>query len=102
MSDLLDSARELRQRLYRLEVLLDVEKGRRSGDSLTGKAAKDVERAAAIARLSASGLIEAAPAPERFRLTPEGRDFLKVVRSKVSSQGMIDWTRVDEIDFSKL
>lgn len=102
MSDLLGSARELRQKLYRLEVLLDIEKGRRSGDSQTGKAAKDVERAAAITRLSTSGLIESAPAPERYRLTPEGRDFLKVVRSKVASHGMIDWTRVDEIDFAKL
>ena len=96
MSDLLGSARDLRQKLYRLEVLLDIEKGRLSGDT------PDVERAAALARLSASGLIEAAPVPEHFRLRPEGRDFLKAVRSKVAFQGMVDWTRVDEIDFSKL
>ena len=96
--DLHGSARDLRQKLYRLEVLLDVEKGRLGGDGMAG----DVERAAALSRLLESGLIEAAPAPERFRLRPEGRDFLKAVRSKVAFHGMVDWTRVDEIDFSKL
>ena len=96
--DLHGSARDLRQKLYRLEVLLDVEKGRLGGDAMAG----DVERAAALSRLLESGLIEAAPAPERFRLRPEGRDFLKAVRSKVAFHGMVDWTRVDEIDFSKL
>jgi hypothetical protein len=96
--DLHGSARDLRQKLYRLEVLLDVEKGRLGGDGMAG----DVERTAALSRLLESGLIEAAPAPEHFRLRPEGRDFLKAVRSKVAFHGMVDWTRVDEIDFSKL
>ena len=96
--DLHGSARDLRQKLYRLEVLLDIEKGRLGGDGMTG----DVERAAALSRLLESGLIEAAPAPEHFHLRPEGRDFLKAVRSKVAFHGMVDWTRVDEIDFSKL
>lgn len=96
--DLHGSARDLRQKLYRLEVLLDVEKGKLGGDGMDG----DVERAAALSRLLESGLIETAPAPERFRLRPEGRDFLKAVRSKVAFHGMVDWTRVDEIDFSKL
>src|SRR6266536_706465 len=95
--DLHGSARDLRRKLYRLEVLLDIEKGRLGGD-----APKDAERAAALARLLDSGLIEAAPAPEHFRLKPDGRDFLKAVRSKVAFHGMVDWTRVDEIDFSKL
>lgn len=37
MSDLLSDARDLRQRLYRLEVLLQIEKGRRSRTWFTGK-----------------------------------------------------------------
>jgi hypothetical protein len=100
--DLHGSARSLRQKLYRLEVLLDIEKGRHGGEGPAGEAPKDLERAAALARLLETGLIEAAPAPEHFRLKPDGRDFLKAVRSKVAFQGMVDWTRVDEIDFSKL
>ena len=100
MSDLQGSARDLRQKLYRLEVLLDIEKGRL--DTSAGDAHKNVERTAALARLSESRLIEAGSAPGHFRLSPEGRDFLKAVRSKVAFQGMVDWTRVDEIDFSKL
>lgn len=100
--DLLGSARDLRQKLYRLEVLLDIEKGRKGRESPAGKSPQDAERAAAIARLSDAGLIEATTAPERLRLSAEGRDFLKVVRAKVTSHGMIDWTRVDEIDFSRL
>lgn len=100
--DLHGSARDLRQKLYRLEVLLDIEKGRVGGDGMAGEALRDVERAAALSRLVESGLIEAAPPPEHFRLKPDGRDFLKAVRSKVAFQGMVDWTRVDEIDFSKL
>jgi hypothetical protein len=100
--DLHGSARDLRQKLYRLEVLLSIEKGRLGGDEPAGEASRDAERAAALSRLIESGLIEAAPAPEHFRLKPEGRDFLKAVRSKVAFHGMVDWTRVDEIDFSKL
>ena len=99
--DLHGSARDLRQKLYRLEVLLSIEKGRLGGDEPAGEAPY-AERAAALSRLIESGLIEAAPAPEHFRLKPEGRDFLKAVRSKVAFHGMVDWTRVDEIDFSKL
>ena len=100
--DLHGSARDLRQKLYRLEVLLSIEKGRLGGDGPGGEAPRDAERAAALSRLLESGLIEAAPVPEHFRLTPEGRDFLKAVRSKVAFHGTVDWTRVDEIDFSKL
>ena len=53
-------------------------------------------------RLSKTGLIETAPPPMHFRLTPEGRSFLKDVRTKVGAHGELDWTRADEIDFSKL
>jgi hypothetical protein len=92
MSDLLDGARDLRRKLYRLEVLLEIEKG--------GPGSKGVERAAAIKRLTDTGLIEAAPV--HFRVTPEGREFLKDVRTKVGGGDALDWSRADEIDFSKL
>ncbi len=102
MSDLLSSARELRQKLYRLEVLLDVEKGGRGRPSRATSSAKDPERAAALKRLVASGLIEADGAPGHYRLTSDGFEFLKGVRSKVGSGGALDWMRADEIDFSRL
>jgi len=102
MSDLLGSARELRQKLYRLEVLLDVEKGGQGRPSRAANSAKDPERAAALKRLVASGLIEADGAPGRYRLTSDGFEFLKDVRSKVGSAGALDWMRADEIDFSRL
>jgi hypothetical protein len=102
MSDLLSDARDLRQKLYRLEVLLQVEKGRRPRGWFTAKAPDDPLRAAAMRRLSRTGLIEPVPPPVHFRLTPEGRAFLKDVRAKVGARGELDWTRADEIDFSKL
>ena len=102
MTDLLTDARELRRKLYRLEVLLQIEKGRRRRGWLPGKSSDDPERTAAVKKLEKSGLIETASAPLHFRLTPEGRDFLKEVRAKVGARGELDWTRADEIDFSKL
>ena len=102
MSDLLHDARQLRQKLYRLEVLLEIEKGGRGRSWFSGKAPQDVERAAAVRRLTETGLIEAAASPAHFRLTPEGREFLQDLRSKIGSGGPLDWTHADEIDFSKL
>jgi hypothetical protein len=102
MSDLLQNAREFRQKLYRLEVLLEIEKGGRSRSWFSGKAPNAVERAAALRRLTETGLVEAAAPPAHFRLTPEGREFLKDVRTKVGGGDALDWTRADEIDFSKL
>jgi hypothetical protein len=102
MSDLLYSAREFRQKLYRLEVLLEIEKGGRSRSWFTGKASPAGERAAAIKRLIETGLIETAAPPAHFRLTPEGREFLHDVRTKIGAGGPLDWTHADEIDFSKL
>jgi hypothetical protein len=99
MSDLLHDARRLRQKLYHLEVLLEIEKGGRS--RFAGKAAQTAERAAAIKRLTESGLIEPAAAA-RFRLTTAGREFLQDMRAKISAGGPLDWTHADEIDFSKL
>lgn len=102
MSDLLDNAREFRLKLHRLEVLLEIEKGGRTRSWFAGKAPQAVERAAAIKRLTHTGLIEAAAPPAHLRLTPEGREFLKDVRTKVGAGGALDWTHADEIDFSKL
>ena len=102
MSDLLSDARELRQKLHRLEVLLEIEKGRRSRSWFSGKTPNDVERPAAIKRLTDAGLIEPAPPPDHFRVTSNGWEFLKDVRTKVGAAGSLDWSRVDEIDFSKL
>ena len=103
MSDLLNDARTLRQRLYRLEVLLEIEREERGHAWFAGGHAEDVERAAALKRLLDAGLIETAPAPLLYRLAPHGRDFLRDVRSKVSAgRGELDWGRADEIDFSRL
>jgi hypothetical protein len=102
MSDLLSNARGLRRKLHGLEVLLEIERTKPSREWFEGKAPEDPERKAAVERLSRSGLIEAAPPPEHFRLTPDGRDFLKDVRSKVGAHGALDWTHTDEIDFSRL
>ena len=103
MSDLLDGAREFRQKLYHLEVLLEIEKGGRSRSWFTARSpAGGAQRAAAIKRLSETGLIEATAPPSHFRLTSEGFEFLQDVRRKVGGGGALDWTRADEIDFSKL
>jgi len=102
MSDLLSDARQLRRRIYRLEVLLEIEKAERS-HARVEEDHEGGERAAAFKRLLDTGLIETAPPPQHYRLTPDGRDFLKDVRAKVTAaQGELDWTRADEIDFSKL
>jgi len=102
MSDLLNDARELRQKLHRLEVLLEIEKGRRTRSWFAGKSPQDLERPAAIKRLTDAGLIEPAPPPDHFRVTTDGWEFLRDVRAKVGAAGGLDWTRADEIDFSKL
>lgn len=102
MSSLLQSARELRQKLYYLEVLLEVEKRGKSRSWFTGKTAEAGKRVAAIRKLTEAGLLEAAAPPAHFRLTSEGREFLKDVRAKVGGGGALDWTRADEIDFSRL
>jgi hypothetical protein len=102
MSDLLSDARDLRQKLYRLELLLHLEKRRRGRGWFTGRSAEDPERAAAIRKLTRAGLVEPAPPPVHVRLTVAGREFLKDVRAKVGAGRELDWTRADEIDFSRL
>ena len=99
MSDLLRGARDFRRKLYHLEVLLELEKGGRSRSWFSGKTPQAAERAAAIRRLAETGLVEDGSAPS---LTSAGREFLKDVRAKVGGGDALDWTRADEIDFSKL
>jgi hypothetical protein len=67
-----------------------------------GKAPQDLERPAAIKRLLDTGLIEPAPAPQHYRVTADGWEFLQALRARVGGSSGLDWTRVDEIDFSKL
>ena len=98
MSDLLNDARDLRQKLYRLELLLEIEKG---GRRRAWHTRADQDRETAIRRLVKTGLIERTE-PTGYRLTSEGRLFLTDVRAKVGGQGPLDWTRADEIDFAKL
>jgi len=102
MSDLLNDARQLRQKMYHLEVLLEVEKGERSRGWFTGKAARSAERTRALERLTETGLIEAMPPPEHYRITSAGFEFLQDLRAKTGAGGPLDWTRADEIHFSKL
>ena len=102
MTDLLDGARDLRQKLFRLEVLLEVQKGGRSRAWFTSKAPAAAERAAAITRLTETGLIEPVGPPEHFKLTVEGHDFVRDLRAKVGAGQALDWTHADEIDFSRL
>ncbi len=102
MSDLLRGAQEFREKLYRLEVLLEIEKGDKARSWFEGKAPESTERAAAIKRLSESGLIEPAEPPAHYRVTADGWEFLRDVRAKVGGGAALDWTRTDEIDFSKL
>lgn len=102
MSDLLRSAQGFRQKLYHLELLLEIEKSAKGRSWFAGKAPRTKERAAAIRKLATSGLIEPAERPAHFRLTAEGWEFLRDVRAKVGAGGALDWTRADEIDFSKL
>ncbi len=102
MSDLLRGAQEFREKLYRLEVLLEIEKGDKSRSWFGSKAPEARERTAAIKRLTESGLVEPADPPAHYRLTAEGWEFLRDVRAKVGGGAALDWTRSDEIDFSKL
>jgi len=102
MSDLLDGARELRHKIYHLEVLLEIEKGAQSRSWFTSRAPHAAEREAAIKRLTATGLIEPSETPAHFRLTSEGREFLQDLRRKVGAGNALDWTHADEIDFTKL
>jgi hypothetical protein len=102
MSDILDGARELRQKLYYLEVLLEIDKGERGRSWFTGKGPDASARAAAIKRLAEKGLVEAAEAPAHYKLTADGHEFVQDLRAKVGSGRALDWTHADEIDFSRL
>ena len=102
MAGLLDSARDLRQKLFRLEVLLEVQKGGRGRAWFASRAPGSAERTAAIKRLTEAGLIEPADPPAHFKLTVDGHEFVRDLRAKVGAGRALDWTHADEIDFSKL
>ncbi len=102
MADLLDSARELRQKLFRLEILLEIDKGGRSQAWFTSKSPGGADRAAAIKRLIEGGLVEVVDSPAHYKLTVEGHEFVRDLRGKVGAGQALDWMRADEIDFSKL
>src|SRR5262245_41994107 len=102
MSDLLDGARDFRQKLFRLEILLEIQKGGRSRSWFAGKTPASTERSAAIKRLIETGLIERADPPTHFRVTADGHEFIRDLRAKVGAGRALDWGRADEIDFSKL
>jgi hypothetical protein len=102
MAGLLDSARNLRQKLFHLEILLEIQKGGRSRAWFTSKTGGAAERAAAIKRLTETGLIEPVGPPAHFKLTVEGHEFVRDLRGKVGAGRALDWTHADEIDFSKL
>jgi hypothetical protein len=53
-------------------------------------------------RLPYTGLSAPAPAPQHSRVTADGWEFLQALRARVGGSSGLDWTRVDEIDFSKL
>ena len=100
--DLIRSAQEFRQKLYHLEVLLEIEKGDKGRSWFESETPRTEERAAAIKRLAETRLIEPAQDPAHYQLTTAGWEFLQDVRRKVGSGGALDWTHADEIDFSKL
>jgi len=102
MSDLLDGARELRQKLFRLEVLLEIQKGGQKRSWFGGKTGQSAERAAAIKRLVEGGLVEAAEPPAHYKLTANGHEYVQDLRAKFGAGRALDWTRADEIDFSRL
>jgi hypothetical protein len=98
MTELLDEVSEYRQKVYMLEVLLEVERGRRTVEWF-----KDhEERSPAVDRLVANGCLEGAPPPAHFRLTDAGTRLLKNVRAKTAAEGRIDWSGVRDVDFPRL
>ena len=102
MSDLLDGARELRQKLFRLEVLLEIDRGGQKPRWFSGKTGQSGERAAAIKRLVEAGLVEPAEPPVHFKLTVAGHEYVQDLRAKFGAGRALDWSRADEVDFSRL
>jgi len=100
--DLGATLRTFRVKLYGLEVLLEVEGGRRTQGWFAGIEPPIEERGEATLRLVEHGLLESRPAPEHFLLTDAGRRLLANVRAKIAPGGHVDWTRIDEIDFRLL
>ena len=98
MPDLLEEVREIRQKLSMLEVLLEVEGGKRTAEWFKD----DPERRAAVERLEKTGRLERTAPPAHFRLTEAGARLLVNVRKKTSNGGRIDWSKVRDADFPSL
>jgi len=97
-----DTLREFRVKLLGVEVLLEVEKGRRTKEWLEGAALPADERAEATRRLIDRGFLEQRPEPDQYVLTDAGKHLLKNIRGKIASNGKVDWTRIAEVDFPRM
>jgi hypothetical protein len=101
-----------RQKLRRMEVLLAAHRGARTPEWFEGKVpANDLDtedRGQATRDLLDIGLLEKnelypqAGHPQPYRLTPQGRTFLKDIMKKIGKGNSIDWKRVKEIEFPTL
>jgi hypothetical protein len=101
-----------RQKLRRMEVLRATDKGARTREWFEGKVPEEdinrEDRRQATRDLLDIGLLEKdnlypqARHPHPYRLTPQGRTFLKDVTEKIGKGNSIDWKRVKEIEFPTL
>jgi hypothetical protein len=89
-------------RLLGVEILLEVEKGRRTKEWLDGAALPADEGAEATRRLVQHGFLEARPEPVHYLLTEAGRRLLANIRAKIGPNGRVDWTKIDEVDFPRM
>ncbi len=99
MPEFRDTLREFRVKLLGVEILLEVEKGRRTKEWLDGAALPADERAEATRRLVERGFLEARQEPVHYALTDAGRRLLANIRAKIGPDGRVNWTRIDEADF---
>ena len=98
-----------RQKLMRMEVLRAADKEERTREWFEGKVpgtdANREDRGQATRDLLEMGLLEKddlyprPPHRNPYRLTPQGRAFLKEVMEKIGKGNSIDWKRVREIEF---
>ena len=101
-----------RQKLRRMEVLRAADKEERTREWFEGKVPTGDENredtGQATRDLLDIGLIERdnlypqARHPHPYRLTSQGRTFLRDVMKKIGKGKSIDWKRVKELEFPKL
>jgi len=101
-----------RQKLKRMEVLRAADKEARTREWFEGKVPEGdmnrEDRGQATRDLLDIGLLEKddlyprARHPHPYRLTPQGRTFLKDVMKKIGKGNSIDWKRVKEIEYPTL